>query len=223
MIESKGWQWTALSNQGKEIWRFPSQEAYYLCARWTGQNKKSLLDLGCGMGRHSIFFGRNGFDVSCLDISEEAISSTREWAESEKLEFDYKIGDMLKLPYEDAAFDCIMCRNVISHADTEGVKQAISEIFRVLKPAGECFLTIASKADKGFKHDDWPLIDENTRVRMEEGPEYGIPHFYADRTQVTELLSDFETVSLMHIEDYYWRGDAQLAACHYHVLIRKPE
>ena len=63
------------------------------------------------------FLWKNGFNVRCLDISEEAVVSTKQWAEQEGLHFDYAIGDMLKLPYEDGSVDCIMCRNVISHSD----------------------------------------------------------------------------------------------------------
>ena len=92
-----------------------------------------FLDLGCGLCRHSVLFGKNNFDVYCFDISEDAIKRTKNWAMREKLEFDYKIGDMLKLSYEDKKFDCIYCRNVISHTDTIGIKKVIKELYRVLK------------------------------------------------------------------------------------------
>ena len=69
-----------------------------------------------------------------------------------------------------------MCRNVISHTDTKGVKQAISEVGRVLKIDGECYLTLGSKETWGYKQEDWPCIDENTKLRMEKGPEYKVPH-----------------------------------------------
>ena len=32
------------------------------------------------------------------------------FAQKENLEFDYKVGDMLNLPYKDEQFDCIYCR-----------------------------------------------------------------------------------------------------------------
>ena len=94
---------------------------------------KDFLDLGCGLGRHSVLFAKNGFNVSCFDISEEAINRTKQWCEEENLKCNYKVGDMLLLPYKDNSFDCILCRNVISHTDTEGIKKIIKELKRVLK------------------------------------------------------------------------------------------
>ena len=107
MIESKGWNWEIVKNEKEKIWKTPSVESYYLVSRWKSQNKKNFLDLGCGLGRHSILFGKNEFCVSCFDISKEAINRTKEWAEKEYLKFDYKVGDMIKLPYKSEQFDCI--------------------------------------------------------------------------------------------------------------------
>jgi Methylase involved in ubiquinone/menaquinone biosynthesis len=183
--------------------------------------KQDFLDLGCGMGRHSILFGKNGFHVYCYDLSGEAVRSTREWAEQEGLTFEYAVGDMLSLPYADESFDCIMCRNVISHSDTKGVVQTAAEIHRVLRPGGECFLTLASKDTWGWKQEEWPLLDSNTRVRMNEGPEKGIPHFYADRRDAKELFRDFETVSLSQVETWYDHDGQEYNSAHFHILIRK--
>ena len=128
MIKSKGWNWKILKDEQTDIWKNPSIESYYLLNRWKSQEKKNFLDLGCGLGRHSILFGKNEFNVNCFDISKEAIDRTREWAEKENLKFEYKVGDMLNLPYKNEQFDCIYCRNVISHTDTEGMKQIIKEL-----------------------------------------------------------------------------------------------
>lgn len=221
MSISQGWKWEMLKESDKEIWRNPSEESYYLLNRWMSQGKQDFLDLGCGLGRHAMLFGKNGFAVSCFDISEEAVRSTREWAESENLTFRCDVGDMLSLPYDDESIDCIMCRNVISHSDTQGVKQAIAEIYRVLRAGGECFVTLAAKDTWGFTREDWPLIDPNTRLRMEEGPEYGVPHFYADHDDAKELFSDFTIVSITHVESYYEHGGRENTSAHHHLLVRK--
>ena len=92
MVESKGWDWKIVVDDDEHYWRNPSPESYYCLYRWASQGKKDFLDLGCGLGRHSMLFGRNGFNVSSIDISEEAVKQTREWAESEERSFSPTIG-----------------------------------------------------------------------------------------------------------------------------------
>lgn len=221
MVESKGWKWKIVNDDEKSIWKNPCMESYYLLDRWSSQNKVQFLDLGCGLGRHSIQFGKNGFSVHCFDISEDAIIKTKRWAQSEGLFFEYAVGDMLKLPYADESLDCILCQNVISHTDTKGVKQVISEIYRVLSKDAECYLTLCSKATLGFNEKEWPSVDENTLIRMEEGPEYKVPHFYADYDLVKELFINFKIISITHVEDFWESGGETRSAFHYHVLIKK--
>lgn len=221
MIESKGWNWKIVKEDKECIWKNPSIESYYLLNRWKNQGKKEFLDLGCGLGRHSILFSKNGFNVYCFDISEEAIKRTKAWAEEEKLELNYNVGDMLNLPYKDESIDAILCRNVISHTDTEGMKKVIKEIKRVLKKDGECYLTLGSKSTWGFKETDWPMIDENTKLKMEEGPEYKTPHFYVDYELVKKLFSEFKIELIKHIEEFYENNNKTYSSYHYHVLIKK--
>ena len=221
MVESKAWDWKILKEDEENIWKNPSIESYYLLNRWKEQNKKAFLDLGCGIGRHTILFASNSFKVSSFDLSEEAIKRTKEWAESLNLEVEYKVGDMLQLPYENNSIECILCRNVISHTDTEGMKKIVLELDRVLKPGGECYLTLGSKETWGFKQENWPLADENTRIRMDEGPEKGIPHFYADYNLIKELFGKFKIELIEHIEDFYESNGKIYSSYHYHVLIKK--
>ncbi len=223
MVESKGWKWEIVEEDKNSIWKNPSVESYFLLNRWKTQNKTEFLDLGCGLGRHSILFGKNGFQVHCFDISEEAISRTKEWAKSEGLTFEYTTGDMLKLPYKDKSMECVLCRNVISHTDTKGVQQVISEIHRVLKTDAECYLTLGSKETWGYKQDGWSSVDENTKIYMEEGPEYKVPHFYADYNLVKVLFKDFEIISITHIEEFWENNGVTNSSFHYHVHIRKNE
>lgn len=221
MIESKAWNWKALDSNVEKIWKEPSIESFYLVNRWKQKEMKNFLDLGCGLGRHSILFAMNDFEVDAFDLSKDAVKSTKDWAESLELKVECKEGDMLKLPYDDDSFDCIYCRNVISHSDTEGVKTIIKEINRVLKAGGECYLTLGSKETWGFKQEEWPLVDENTRIRMDEGPEKGIPHFYADYDLVKNLFKDNKIELVQHIEDFYDVNGKINTSYHYHILIKK--
>ena len=78
MVESKGWQWEMVKEDENSIWKNPCIESYSLLNRWKMAGKMDFLDLGCGLGRHSMLFGRNGFHVRCFDISREALARTRD-------------------------------------------------------------------------------------------------------------------------------------------------
>lgn len=73
MTISKGWDWNVVKGSHADFWRTPSAESFYLIHRWQDLGLKDFLDLGCGLGRHAILFGKNGFNVSCFDISADAI------------------------------------------------------------------------------------------------------------------------------------------------------
>jgi ubiquinone/menaquinone biosynthesis C-methylase UbiE len=130
------------------------------------------------------------------------------------------VGDMLDLPYEDKSFDCVLCRNVISHTDTRGVRKIAKELYRVLRTDGECFLTLGSKNTWGFRQ-DWPSIDENTKLRMEKGPEYEVPHFYADYDLCKDIFRDFILMDVSEIKEIVVNGK-EYDTSHWHLLIKKP-
>ena len=198
MIDSKAWNWNMIKGDHEKYWQEQAMESYYLINRWLSQNKSDFLDLGCGLGRHTIQFAKAGFNTSGFDLSETSIERTEEYAEQAGVKVDLRVGDMLNLPYGDDSFDCIYCRNVISHTDTAGMRKIVSELKRVLRKGGECYLTLGSKQTWGFQQ-DWPVVDENTKIRVEDGPENGIPHFYADYDLIIDLFRDFEIVKVLRL------------------------
>lgn len=219
MVDSKAWNWDIVKGDHEKYWQEPATESYYLINRWLSQKKRDFLDLGCGLGRHTIQFAKAGFNTSGFDLSETSIKKTEEYAERAGVKVDLRVGDMLNLPYGDDNFDCIYCRNVISHTDTAGMRKIVSELKRVLRKGGECYLTLGSKQTWGFQQ-DWPVVDENTKIRVEDGPENGIPHFYADYDLIVDLFRDFEIVKVFQVEEFITK-ERTTSSYHYHVLIRK--
>ncbi len=224
MIDSKPWEWNKLSEKGKNKWKEPCIESYYLINRWKEQNKRDFLDIGCGLGRHTIQFAKQGFNTNAIDLSEEAVQSTKEWLEKEGLKTKVKVqkADMVNLHFEPESMDCILCRNVIAHTDTEGIKRIIEQIYKILRKDGECFLTLGSKNASTFKDKKNPKKDENTAIRMDEGPEKGVPHFYADMEIIPELFKDFSIEYLAQVQDLEEKEYKKYKSYwHYILLIRK--
>ena len=214
MSISKAWQW---SKDDSPIWLTPCEESYYLAHRWREKNYDAVLDLGCGLGRHAVYFAKMGFDVSAFDLSEEGVNHLTEWASREGLKIEAQCADMLQMPYGDDSFDCVFAYHVISHTDTKGIKVILSEIKRVLKPGGEFFITLCSKDTWAFTDGGFPSIDPNTIVKDDGGAEEGIPHFYVSMDDIMELFSDFRVLGVKHTDDCYYEGRRQNSK-HYFIL-----
>lgn len=209
-----------LSDKESCIWKEPAMEIYYLVNRWKTQGKTDFLDVGCGVGRHSYLFAKSGFRVRCLDICEESVSIVNKRAEQENINIECSVGDFVTLPYEDESVDCILSYNVISHVDKVGMQQAIRESYRVLKNGGEWYLTLCSKKSWGYLQ-DWQQVDENTKLRMQEGAEYRVPHFFVDYTDIHELFAEFAVLSVKHVEEFREKNGKTISDFSYHVLVKK--
>jgi len=55
-------------------------------------------------------------------------------------------GSVLDLPYADAAFDRALCLDVLEHLPMADQPRALAELFRVIAPGGELFVTVPNLA-----------------------------------------------------------------------------
>ena len=70
---------------------------------------KSIIDLGCGDGRHLVFFSKLGYDMYGLDYAPMGIQLAEEWLSKEGLSAKLVCTDMTKIPWSDEFFDAVIC------------------------------------------------------------------------------------------------------------------
>ncbi|WP_371038640.1 bifunctional 2-polyprenyl-6-hydroxyphenol methylase/3-demethylubiquinol 3-O-methyltransferase UbiG [Rhodosalinus sp. FB01] len=98
---------------------------------WAG---KDVLDLGCAGGFMAEAMAGRGARVTGIDPAAEAVEAARRHADARGLGIRYDVGVGEALPYDDAAFDAVVCVDVLEHvADLDRV---LSEVARVLRPGG---------------------------------------------------------------------------------------
>lgn len=213
MIQSKEWNWNEVTDP---IWLQPSEDSIYLAMRWDKEGAKTILDLGCGLGRHAIYFSQAGFSVTAVDLSADAVNFLKEKIHEECLSCNCFVADMINLPFEANSFDRVFSYHVISHQDTKGVSKIMSEITRVLKPGGKVFLTLCSKEHEAFKNKAYPHIDENTIIKT-EGAEVNVPHFFADKNILRSLFHEYTFQQVRHITDCNMMDDSGTERSHYYI------
>lgn len=218
MSITKPWDWTKNTN---DKWLNPCMESAFLAERWQSNGLAKFLDLGCGLGRHSVYMAQKGFDVTSVDLSDLGVSHLKEWAAKENLAVKTAVCNMLDLPFEDSSFDCLIAYNVIYHTDTPGFIKALEEIARVLKPGGELFITLISKSTPAFQNSaDCRRIDKNTVLLDEDETERDVPHFYVDIEDIKTLFSEWTFI--VHPKEWcdYIIDSQKVCRRHWSMLVR---
>ena len=166
-------------------------------------NCSSILDLGCGRGRHALNLARRGYQVTGIDLSEQAIKTAKEKAERDGLDnVRFLVRDMRRpLP---ETFDAIV--NLFTtfgyfEKDEENT-QVLDSIVKMLEPGGIFVLDYmnSSKVRHSFKPDDHGkfreieyhvdrYIDNDAIIKEIEfsgGPIDGV-RTYAERVKLYDL------------------------------------
>jgi len=93
----------------------------------------SILELGCGTGKNTVFLVQVGERVHALDFSEGMVQKAREKVETENVRFE--MADLTKRwPCEDNAYDLITCNLVLEHI--RDLAHISSEAARTLRTNG---------------------------------------------------------------------------------------
>lgn len=108
--------------------------------------KGCILDLGCGNCRNLLPF--KNLDCYGIDFSKEMLKQARIFTKKHNFKVKLKLSNIQKLPYKSNFFDYILAIAVLHHL--RNPEPAIKEIYRVLKPRGQAYITIWNKLQLKF-------------------------------------------------------------------------
>ena len=162
---------------------------------------RSIVDLGCGSGRHTVFLTQRGFDVIGLDNSPKALSLSREWLTQEGLAARLALADVRRpLPLRPGFCDAVISTQVIHHALVDTVRGTAREIHRILRPGGAVFLSVPSGTDP---EDTFMEVEPGTFVPT-SGDEAGLPHHIFSGEELASLFPGYTVLELDHIGGQIW-------------------
>jgi ubiquinone/menaquinone biosynthesis C-methylase UbiE len=109
-------------------------------ARQWGRGK--LLNVGCAHGPDFLPF-KESFELYGVDYSTEMLKLAEKYAVKNQFSVNLVEADARNLPYANDFYDFAIAIAVYHHIeDKEGRLQALKELYRVLKPGGEAFITV---------------------------------------------------------------------------------
>ena len=98
---------------------------------------KKLLDVGVGLGESSVYFAKQGAEVTAVDLSPEMVDLTLRLGRRHGVEIKGVIAGGEDLRVDSNSYDFVYSANTLHHVPDR--ERFFQEIHRVLKPGGRFF------------------------------------------------------------------------------------
>jgi ubiquinone/menaquinone biosynthesis C-methylase UbiE len=133
----------------------------------------TVLDLGCGTGRHAIWLAAHGAKVTAVDFSEGMLAAARQKPGAEAVQFlAHDLHRPLPFPFE--SFDLVLSGLVLEHLQELG--PFFSEVRRVLRTSGRAVVSAMHPA-MFLRDAQAQFRDPESREKIRPG---SVPHSVSD-------------------------------------------
>jgi len=211
-LDSQKYHWEKTFENNPDMFgEEPSEPARKTAELFKKEGKITILELGGGQGRDTIFFAKNGFQVTTLDYSEKGVKAISEKAHVSEVSpsvVAIRHDVRTPLPFTDNSFDACYSHMLFCMAlTTSELVHLTREIRRVLKPGGLCVYTARHTGDAHYG---------KGIPRGEDMYEVGgfIVHFFS-REKVDRLAKGFEVIGIDTFEE------GELPRALFQVILRK--
>lgn len=198
--DSFGYQWhsfqrTQLDSENRNL----SERDFIRKTGLTPQDfeGKTVLDVGCGMGRFAEVVTRWGARVVGIDLSSAVEVAARNLSDREFIAVQ---ADVFSLPFAPETFDCVYSMGVLHH--TPDCEQAVKVLPQYVKPGGLLAVWLYSGYNKWYR-----FSDQYRKVTSRISPRalhrffrVAVPFFYwLDRGLRTVPLVGRPVAGLIHL------------------------
>ena len=237
--QTQGWEsiWADL-DELPTFWRTPEPDvmAWVDALRQAGGHR--VLDLGCGVGRHTVALARTGLIVTATDVSPSGLATCAAHLAREGLRATLVRHEMETFPFPNRAFDGLIAFNVIHHTSVAGMRRILAGMCRVLRrpepvegrPGGRAYFTAVAREESNITRYRADVetakcqeIEPFTFIYLRDafGDKY-LPHHYCDERELRTLLAGFVIDDLCLVREEYTGDDGvTYVSAHYHVQARR--
>jgi len=96
----------------------------------------SVITLGCGVGRETIYLAKKGFDVIGLDFSSTAIRKARQRAKAEGVDVQFVVDDLTSLKHVSGTYDLVMDFGALNDLSRNARDLYMHNVIPLTRPGG---------------------------------------------------------------------------------------
>lgn len=179
-------------------------EVDFIEAEFGFDKTKTILDIGCGTGRHAIELAQRGYSVTGIDLSESQLARAQEKAEDAGVAVTFLKRDARNFQFEtpfDAAI--MLCEGAFSLMETDEMNfQILKNAADALKPGG-IFIFSCLNALFPLYHSVKDFINQNAENELESIENSFDLMTFRDHSTLT-IIDDKGTKKTLHCNERYY-------------------
>ena len=147
-----GWEDLWKDPKVRERWEAmpPIQEVVDMADRLEAEGGRRVLDIGCGLGRHTVYLAARGFEVTATDNAPAALAACKANLEEAGLTANVVETEMTDYPFPDGHFAGALGSHVIHHTVCLELRQDLVQLF-----------IAGLGASAVFASERWPPLHDN--------------------------------------------------------------
>jgi tellurite methyltransferase len=147
-----------------------------------------VLDIGAGEGRNSLYLAQQGFDVTSVDISKDALGKLVTFAKKNKLNINSVLKNITDFEFNEQ-YDVIISTATLHLINKENLFQLMDKMKEKTRKNGLNLITVFTDKDAGHEqfpdlyffneteikniYNEWDIIEHFTYIKEES---HGKPH-----------------------------------------------
>jgi SAM-dependent methyltransferase len=125
-----------------ETWKQDERSAFL--ARLQAEQRQTLLEIGSGPGKDSLYFQEQGLDVTCTDLSPAMVALCKQKG------LRAYVRDFLHLEFPPDSFEAVYALNCLLHVPKCDLPAVLASIQQILLPGGLFFLGLWGGRDAEY-------------------------------------------------------------------------
>ena len=197
-------------NKRKKIWdnifkkknwgEYPAEELIRFNKNFLNHNKKykKLLELGCGTGGNLWYFAKEGYSITGIDISKNALRKAKIKINSEVKNWKGNLiqADITNYNFKTNKFDVIIDNEFSCCLDFNETMILYQSLYKALNKKGKIFIRAFSNKSYGFS--TGKKLSHNTFLPKVGNTKMGLQRF-TSKSDIKKLYNNFDLIYLEKI------------------------